>query len=112
MSRLLKKSLLMLEKSGLFCYNEVMKKTKYDLDGSQEVVITVEHIVDIISGIAEMSKLLEEEVDNMEPEKRKKYMVTLVALFTVVARLFPSKERKMIFEDLKEVVGVDLTDLM
>ena len=95
-----------------FCYYVVMKTQNYNFDTNEEVIVTVGQIVDIVEGIAELSKLIEKPITEMPAEQQRKATITLLALFTVVARLFPSKQRKMIFEDLKTVVGVDLTDIL
>jgi len=102
---------LILDFRGVFSYN-VNMRTKYNLKEDEEVIVTVAQIIDIVEGIASISNLIDDEIKNMPPEKQRKATITILALFTVVARLFPSKQRKLIFKDLKEVCGVDLMDLL
>lgn len=87
-------------------------ETKYDFNGDEEVIVTVSQIIDIVEGIAAVSGVLNDEIEKMPADKQRKATVSILALFTVVARLFPSKQRKLIFKDLKKVCGVDLTDLL
>lgn len=62
---------------------------KLDIDLDQEIVITCGDLIEIIQGIGLISKDLSDIQSKITPEEDHKLLVKTMALFVVVAKLFP-----------------------
>ena len=82
---------------------------KLNINPNEEIIITLGNLLDLIDGLAIMSKDMMKIQDKIEPEENQQLLIEAIAIFVAIARLFPSEQKKTIFELLKDEVGIDLT---
>lgn len=94
---------------SLFCYSKVMNKIK--VDSNQEIIITVGDLLMMVDGLAHISSGISEITNKISEKEARNIAIPMIATFASVAKLFPRKQKKQIFSELKKVIGVDLGDM-
>lgn len=85
-----------------------MELDKIEIDANQEIVITLGNLGDIIKGLSHISAGMEKIEGKITNEESRDILLSLVATFVSVAKLFPKKQKNQIFADMKEMLGIDL----
>lgn len=85
---------------------------KIEVDSSQEIIITVGDLLIMVDGLAHISSGISEITDKISEEEARNITIPMIATFASVVKLFPRKQKKQIFSELKKVIGVDLGDML
>lgn len=84
---------------------------KIEIDGSEEIVITVGNLLDIMDGLAKISKGMIKIEKKIDKKESREILIPMVATLCMIARLFPKDSRNEIFGELKKLTGFDAGSL-
>ena len=84
---------------------------KIEVDPNQEIIITVGDLLTLIDGMAHLSKEISNVLDKITENEARKITVPMIATFVCISDLFPREQKKQIFAGLKDIVGIDFTEL-
>ena len=84
--------------------------TPFDLDPTEEVVITVDNIIAVHSGLAELCRTIDDMIQKNEvsDERSKELMIGIVETMFSAIRMFPRKSRDAILKEFEKAINKEI----